>query len=512
MEKRPPELRREAGILLHPTSLPGPHGMGDLGASAQRFVDWLASAGCSLWQVLPLGPTGNNCPYACWSALAGNPLLVDLSALCAEGLLDEVDLTPPAFPPDGLIDYDAVRAFKQPRLERAARRLLAEPSHPLAAKYRAFRDQEAWALDAALFAVLKRRRGGAAYWDWERPLCDRDPAALAEVQRELAAEIEEEAVSLFFFEHQWAELRAYCHTRGVRLIGDIPIYVDRDSCDVWSHPHLFFLDARGLPTAVSGVPPDYFSELGQLWGNPLYRWEKMAEDDYFWWRRRLARALAQTDIVRIDHFRALAEYWAVPFGAPDARAGRWVEGPGIGFFQAIERHAGKLPLIAEDLGLIDDKVHTLREASGLPGMRVLQFAFGGDAENTHLPHNHTVDSVVYSGTHDNDTTLGWWRTAEPHLRTHVQRYLRVSGEDISWDLIHAALASVGHVAILPMQDVLRLGGEARMNSPGCQDGNWRWKLTGDPFSSDLAGRLRDLAWLYGRVPRPKKSPGSSTPT
>jgi 4-alpha-glucanotransferase len=499
METSPLEVRREGGILLHPTSLPGPHGMGDIGATARRFVDWLVSAGCSLWQVLPLGPTGNDCPYACWSALAGNPLLVDLVGLHQEGLLDEADIEPPTFPAGHLIDYDAVRAFKQPRLSRAARRLLADPSHPLTAEYRAFRERDAWALDAALFAILKRRRGGKAYWEWERPLRDRDPAAIAEARRELASEIEEVAVALFFFEHQWAALRAYCHARGVRVVGDIPIYVDRDSCDVWSHPDLFFLDEQGLPSEVSGVPPDYFSELGQLWGNPLYRWEKMADDDYLWWRRRLARALAHADIVRIDHFRALAEYWAVPFGAPDARGGRWVEGPSIGFFQAIERHAGKLPLIAEDLGLIDDKVLALREACALPGMRVLQFAFGGDASNTHLPHHHTALSVVYPGTHDNDTAVGWWRAAPAEVRAHAQRYLHTSGEDISWDLLRAAFASVGQFAIVPMQDVLSLGGEARMNNPGVIQGNWRWKLTGDPFRSDVAARLHDLAWLYGRT-------------
>jgi 4-alpha-glucanotransferase len=499
MQTSPLKVRREAGILLHPTSLPGPHGIGDIGATARRFVDWLASAGCSLWQVLPLGPTGNNCPYVCWSALAGNPLLVDLVSLHEAGLLDETDLEPPTFPVGNLVNYDSVRAFKQPRLERAARHMLADPTHPLAAEYRAFRDREPWALDAALFAVLKRRRDGRAYWEWEPPLRDRDPAALAEVRRALAAEIEEVAVTLFFFERQWAALRAYCHARGVRIVGDIPIYVDRDSCDVWTHPDLFFLDEQGVPSEVSGVPPDYFSELGQLWGNPLYRWEKMAEDDYLWWRGRLGRVLAQADIVRIDHFRALAEYWAVPFGAPDARGGRWVKGPGLGFFHAIERHAGELPLIAEDLGMIDDKVVALREASGLPGMRVLQFAFGGGADNTHLPHNHTIDSVVYPGTHDNDTTLGWWRAAQPQLRAHVQRYLRTTGEDISWDLMQAAYASVGQMAIVPMQDVLSLGAEARMNNPAVVHGNWRWKLTGNPFRADTAARLRELAVLYGRL-------------
>jgi 4-alpha-glucanotransferase len=307
------------------------------------------------------------------------------------------------------------------------------------------------------------------------------------------------AVTLFLFEHQWAELRAYAHARGIHIVGDIPIYVDRDSCDVWSHRDLFFLDAQGLPTAVSGVPPDYFSKLGQLWGNPLYRWDRMADDDFLWWRARLMRTLAHADVVRIDHFRGLSSYWEVPFGAPDARGGRWVEGPGMAFFQAIERHAGKLPLIAEDLGLIDNAVVTLREEAGLPGMRVLQFAFGGGADNTHLPHNHTPNSIVYPGTHDNDTAVGWWQSAEPHVRAHAQRYLRTSGREIHWDLIHAAFASVARRAIVPMQDVLGRGGEARMNNPGERSGNWRWKLTGDPFRSDIAERLHDLAEMYGRI-------------
>jgi 4-alpha-glucanotransferase len=493
-----PDTRREAGILLHPTSLPGPHGMGDIGASARRFLDWLSSAGLSLWQVLPLNPTGNFCPYVCWSALAGNPLLIDLAGLHESHLLTRAEIEAPTWPA-GPIDYDAVTAFKEPRIALAAERLLAAPDHPLHHEYAAFRDREPWARSAALFAVLKRRHGGTAFWDWPEPLRDRDPSAIGDAEKDLAGDIETMAVSLFFFEHQWAKLRAYGHARGVRILGDLPIYVDRDSADVWSHRDLFSLDAQGLPTAVSGVPPDYFSKLGQLWGNPLYRWDRMAEDDFLWWRTRLSRALTHTDIVRIDHFRAFSAYWEVPFGAPDARTGRWVKGPGIGFFEALGRHCGKLPLVAEDLGLIDDEVIELRRAAQLPGMRVLQFAFSGDAANPHLPHNHEPDNVVYPGTHDNDTTSGWWQAAPAEAKGQARRYLGISGQDIAWDLIRTAFASVAKIAVISMQDVLALGTEARMNDPGTTRGNWRWKLQGDPFRKELAERLRELASLYGRL-------------
>ncbi|AKT42202.1 4-alpha-glucanotransferase [Chondromyces crocatus] len=499
-----PETRREAGILLHPTSLPGPHGIGDLGRAARHFVDWLCSAGLSLWQVLPLGPTDNDAPYMSWSALAGNPLLVDLAALREAGLLDDDDLRPTEGLDHGsLVDYAAVRAFKEPRLAKAARKLLSTPSHPLAARYQEMKTRESWLLDAALFSVLRRQHGGIAWWDWATPLRDRDPQAIEAAKREHAEAIEEEAVALFFFEHQWAELRRYCNDRGVRIVGDIPIYVDRNSADVWTHRDLFFLDENGLPTGVAGVPPDYFSELGQLWGNPLYRWERMAKNDFAWWRTRLGRTLAHADVVRIDHFRGLASYWEIPFGAPDARGGRWVEGPGMAFFEAIERHEGRLPLIAEDLGMIDQEVLDLRHKADLPGMRVLHFAFGGGADNTHLPHHHTEDSVVYPGTHDNDTTVGWWRSMTAHVRTHTQVYLRVSGDEIHWDMIRTAFSSVGRMAIVAFQDVLGLGGEARMNNPAVPSGNWRFRLTGDPFRQEHAARLRDLAEMYDRIPRPR---------
>jgi len=498
--------QRDAGILLHPTSLPGHHGMGDIGAIARMFIDWLESAGLGAWQVLPLNPTGNNCPYVCWSAFAGNPLLVDLTGLADDGLLDRADVVT-GLPHGHLVDYEAVRAFKEPRLEKAAVKLLASPNHPLFAEYQAFRKAEAvWLDDATLFWVVKQKNGGKAWWDWQEKLRDRDPATLAAFQRDHAADIDMQAAIMFFFEHQWAKLRAYAKKRHIKIIGDLPIYVDRDSADVWSNRKLFQLNELGLPRDVSGVPPDYFSKLGQLWGNPLYDWDAMAKDDFRWWWARIQRVLAHTDIVRIDHFRAFAAYWAIPFGSPDARSGRWIEGPGMAFFDALKRHGGTLPLIAEDLGIIDDTVNALRKGAGLPGMRVLQFGFGAEAENTHLPHNHEPDNIVYPGTHDNDTVVGFFQAAEPRVRVHVQRYFRVNGHDIAWDFIHAAFASVAQTAMIPMQDVLALGSEARMNNPATVKGNWRFLLHGHVFRPELAARLRDFAELYGRLAVVPESP------
>lgn len=501
---------RDAGVLLHPTSLPGHHGMGDIGAIARLFIDWLESAGLGAWQVLPLNPTGNNCPYVCWSAFAGNPMLVDLMGLADEGLLDRNDVQQ-GLPHTPLIDYEAVHAYKEPRLERAATALLEHPKHPLFAEYQAFRKSEAeWLDDAVLFWVIKQKNDGKAWWDWDKKLRDRDPKALDTVRQTYARDIDRQAAIMFFFDHQWAKLRAYAKKRNIKIIGDLPIYVDRDSVDVWSNRKLFQLNEEGIPFSVSGVPPDYFSKLGQLWGNPLYDWKAMADDDFRWWWARIRRVLAHTDIVRIDHFRAFAAYWAIPHGSPDARSGKWVEGPGIAFFDALKRHGGELPLIAEDLGIIDDAVVNLRKSAGLPGMRVLQFGFGGDAENTHLPHNHEVDNVVYPGTHDNDTTVGFFRAAEPQVRAHVQRYLRVNGHDIAWDFIHAAFASVARTAIIPMQDVLALGTEARMNNPAVVKGNWRFVLQGHAFRPELAARLREFAELYDRLAKPP-TPAKESP-
>jgi 4-alpha-glucanotransferase len=478
--------------------------MGDLGRAARRFVDWLAASGLTLWQVLPLNPTSNNSPYMCWSAFAGNPLLLDLAGLAEIGLLDASDLE--HAPPAGtLVDFDAVHAFKTPRIERAAQRLVADRHHPLHAAFARFRESEAWARDAAVFWTLKQAHRGKPFWEWSVALRDREPAALAEAERAHADAIARTLASLFLFEHQWGELHAYAKARGVQLMGDLPIYVDRDSADVWSNQKLFDLGEGAVPSEVSGVPPDYYSEKGQLWGNPLYAWDTMAKDDFAWWRARLRRVLTHTDICRIDHFRAFSEYWAVPFGAPDARSGRWRKGPGTAFFEAIRKHEGDLPLVAEDLGIIDDEVTRIRREARLPSMRVLQFAFGGGADNPHLLHNHEADCVVYPSTHDNDTMNGWWRTASDATRVHAGIYTCILAEralrgDVAWDFVRAAWSSVARIAIASAQDVLGLGSEARMNDPATSRDNWRFRLARDPFTPELGAKLRDLSALYGRAP------------
>ncbi len=483
--------------------------MGDLGRGARRFIDWLAAAGLGVWQVLPLNPTSNNSPYMCWSAFAGNPLLIDLEGLVQLGLLEGHALQDP--PPNGsLVDFDAVHAFKGPLLDRAADQLLQRHDHPLAEAFAKFRATETWAHDAAVFAALKKAHGGKPFWEWSNALRDREPAAIAAAEKEHQHAIERILATLFLFEHQWGELHAYARERGVTLMGDLPIYVDRDSADVWTHQDLFALGEGAVPQEVSGVPPDYFSEKGQLWGNPLYAWDAMAKDDYAWWRARLRRVLTHTDICRIDHFRAFAGYWAVPFGATDARGGRWRKGPGSAFFEAIRKHEGALPLVAEDLGIIDDEVTEIRKAAGLPSMRVLQFAFGGDAENPHLPHNHEADCVVYPATHDNDTMNGWWAATSQETRIHAGLYIGILLEhalrgDVAWDFVRAAMASVARIAVASAQDVLGLGTEHRMNNPATATDNWRFRLTNDPFTPELAKKVHDLCRLYGRLPAPSRA-------
>ncbi len=497
---------RSAGILLHPTSLPGPHGIGDLGAGARQFVDWLESAGLTLWQVLPLVPPGAaNSPYASPSAFSGNPWLIDLQALVQEGLLQAKEL-PSRAVPGACADFSTVHLVKKALLERAADRLVQAPGHALHAGLRTFARTQSWAQDAGLFNALRERGEGKPWWDWPVDIRHRDPKALVWWRHELAESVDRYVALQFLFERQWQALRNHARERGIRLIGDAPIYVDADSADTWCHPHLFQLDAHGQAIAVAGVPPDYFSETGQLWGNPLYDWQAMAKDGYRWWIARMQRALTQTDLVRIDHFRGFSAYWAIPAGAEDARQGRWLPGPGLPLFKALKHglaascdaKTGALPLIAEDLGVVDDALVALREGAGLPGMRVLQFAFGGDNLNLFLPHNHEHRSVVYTGTHDNDTTVGWWQST-PEVQDHVRRYFGVDGHDIAWDLIRAAMASVCEMAIVPMQDVLSLGNEARMNKPGVAQGNWGWRVAADAFQPELAARLRELCVLYGRT-------------
>lgn len=498
MTTTPDRTPRTAGVLLHPSSLPGPTGIGEIGAVARHFVDWLATARLTRWQVLPLVPPGGgDSPYATPSAMSGNPWLIDLQDLVDEGLLSATEVDPPCFP-ETHADFAAVYAWKGPLLQRAAQNLVASPGHRLHAAWRAFSERNAWARDAALFHALREQQQHAAWWEWPAPLRDRDAQALKRARSQLAPDLDRYVALQFLFDAQWRALRRYAADRGVRLIGDLPIYVDADSADVWAHPTLFQLDAERRPTAVAGVPPDYFSETGQFWGNPLYDWQAMKADGYRWWQARIARALEQTDLVRIDHFRGFSAYWAIPAGAADARSGAWRPGPGLDLFRALARGLGGLPLIAEDLGVVDDALVALREGAGLPGMKVLQFAFGGDAQNPFLPHNHTEHAVVYSGTHDNDTTAGWYAAADAAVKSHLRAYFGEAQETAASLLVRAAFASVCHTAIVPMQDVLGLGSEGRMNVPGTTEGNWSWRMRDGDLTLLQAQRMARLVRLYGR--------------
>lgn len=492
---------RWGGVLLHPTSLPGGHGIGDLGPAAWDWLDWLATAGCRLWQVLPLGPTGyGDSPYQALSAFAGNPLLISLDLLAQEGLLtpEEVDALPDM--PEGCVDYGQVQRVKVPLLRLAGRRFLEGGAPHLEEPWAEFQARAAgWLEDFALFMALKEAYGGRAWLEWPDGLREREPKALAKARRDLADEVAVHRALQFLFFLQWSRLRERARARGVTLIGDVPIFVAHDSADVWAHPEWFHLDPGGRPTVVAGVPPDYFSEDGQRWGNPLYRWEALAAEGYRWWIERLRWTLDLVDVVRLDHFRGFEAYWEVPASAPTAREGRWVPGPGASFLEALRAALGGLPLIAEDLGVITPEVTALREAFGLPGMKVLQFAFDGDPDNPYLPHNYEPGYVVYTGTHDNDTASGWFAGAPEATRDFCLRYLASEGRAIAWDLVRAAWSSVARWALAPMQDLLGLGSEARMNVPGRPEGNWRWRLLPGQADAALAARLAEVNHLYGRA-------------
>lgn len=486
---------RSSGIILHPTSLPGRSGIGEIGTEAHRFLDFLAAAGQKIWQVLPLGPTGyGDSPYQCFSAFAGNPLLIEL---------DGQDPAP-AFPED-TVDYGRVIEYKLPLIRRAAERFVPD------ADYEEFtRSHASWLDDYALFMALKQEHGGAAWTLWPRPLALREPGALARARERLTAGIAAQKYAQYIFFRQWGRLRAACEERGIRLLGDVPIYVAHDSADVWANPGLFQLDENGNPRVVAGVPPDYFSATGQLWGNPIYRWDAMKRSGYAWWIERLRATLALVHMIRLDHFRGFEAYWEVPAGERTAENGRWVKGPGADFFEAAEAALGRLPLIAENLGVITPEVEAIRERFGYPGMSVLQFAFGKDPQGPDFrPHNYPRDRVAYTGTHDNDTTLGWWtssgagdstRTARDiaEERRFARTYLATDGADIHWVFIRTVMASVADVAMFPLQDVFGLGSEARMNLPGRPAGNWRWRFRRDMLKPELASRLKELAQAYDR--------------
>jgi 4-alpha-glucanotransferase len=496
---KPQPRKRSAGILLHPTSLPGPYGIGDLGPAAYQWVDWLVRARQTYWQVLPLGPTGyGDSPYQCFSAFAGNPYLISPELLQRDDLLLGEDVAGSEFPADR-VDYGPVIQFKVRLLSQAWERFKSGTAPHLRKPFEDFcRQETAWLDDYALFMALKDTHGGRSWVEWPPEEHQRQPAALERARTHLSDGMGLHKFRQFLFFRQWRELKQYANQHGVRLIGDAPIFVSSDSADVWSHPKLFLLDKENKPIYVAGVPPDYFSRTGQLWGNPLYDWDALKRTGYAWWVARLRVTLQQVDLIRLDHFRGFEAYWEIPAGNPTAEIGRWVKGPGADLFTTLRRELGSLPIIAEDLGVITPEVEALRDRFHLPGMRILQFAFGGAAENRFLPHNYEHNTIVYTGTHDNDTTRGWYAMLSDHERHLVRRYLGRDGSDIAWDLLRLAWSSVADYALAPLQDVLNLGTEGRMNLPGSATDNWGWRYLAEQLHDDVMYRLRDLTEVYGR--------------
>ena len=496
-------LSRSSGILLHLTSLPGPHGSGDLGESAYHFVDWLVDAGQKLWQILPLGGIGaGNSPYMSSSAFAGNLLLIDLADLQRQGWLTAVDLLPPVGFSDDQVNFEQVVPWRRQQLEKAARQFYASAKpQELLALQDFCHSQVDWLPDYILFMALSEASAGRDWCDWAPELARREPQALAAARLQYAPSLAFWTFCQWRFFTQWCRLKAYANGRGVRMVGDAPIFIAYQSAEVWARPELFELDEGGRARVVAGVPPDYFSPTGQRWGNPLYRWAAHAAEGFAWWVNRVRRIFELVDLVRIDHFRGFADYWEIPASEPTAINGRWLPGPGAALFDAIRTHLGALPIIAEDLGLITPAVTTLRQQFKLPGMRILHFAFGGANDNTYLPHNYEPNTVVYTGTHDNNTTQGWWGEAPEAERHHVREYLDLKpGEetDIHWKLIAAACASVADTAIHPLQDVLGLGENSRMNLPGVGQGYWEWRFTWAQVKPAHAQELRRLCELYRR--------------
>ncbi len=493
--------QRSSGILLHPSSLPSRGGIGDFGPAAYEFVDWLAAAKQTLWQMLPLGPPGyGNSPYSCTSAFAGNVLFVSAERLADLGLLQrqEVDALPDGNSP---VDYEGVTANKLPLLRKAADRFLQDTDAELRSSYEAFCERnKLWLEDHVLFSVLREKFGNQAWHSWTPGLVMREPEAIEKARTELARELDRERFLQFAFFQQWCLLRSYCEERGIRIVGDLAIFVSYDSADVWTHPEIFRLQDDLLPEVVAGVPPDAFSETGQRWGNPLYDWDKLKARGYDWWIDRLRWAVETCDIVRLDHFRGFEAYWEIPADEPTAIHGKWVHGPNHDLFLALRNALGKLPFIAEDLGYITPEVEQLRKTLDIPGMKVLQFGFGNRGAHIYLPHSYDPNSVVYTGTHDNDTCLGWWKnSASEEEKLFAAAYLNITREDdIAWSFVRGALTSVANLAIIPIQDVLGLDSDARMNVPSESDGNWSWRLGHGKLTEELAIRLARLVELTDR--------------
>jgi len=502
---------RSSGILLHPTSLPGPNGIGELGPEAHRFAEFLGDSGQRIWQVLPLGPTGyGDSPYQGFSAFAGNPLLISLDVLVERGYLNAGDLQErPDFPADN-VDFGAVIAWKVPLLRKAFEAFARNGAAGRDAFDAFCRKHSAWLEEFALFMALKQAHNNVMWTEWDHELALRDPAAIERARSELRDEIECTKFVQFEFDRQWRELKAHCARNDVQILGDMPIYVALDSADVWANPGLFEIDEQGKPNVVAGVPPDYFSATGQLWGNPIYRWQAHAASGYAWWIARFRWGLEVLDMVRLDHFRGFEAYYEVPAGDSTAVRGNWVKGPGASLFAALESALGKLPIVAENLGVITPEVEALREKFGFPGMAILQFAFGNDPQAPQFrPHNYQHHLVAYTGTHDNDTAVGWWNggTGANSVRSLAdiekemacaRRYLNTDGTEINWVMIRTLMSSVADMVLFPMQDVLGTGSEARMNLPGSSAGNWCWRFRAESLSPAVSGRLRQLAETYER--------------
>jgi 4-alpha-glucanotransferase len=492
------KLKRSSGILLHPTSLPGNYGIGSLGQQALNFIDFLHLAGQKLWQVLPMGHTGyGDSPYQCFSIFAGNPILIDLDSLKDDGLLEEFDLLTDEEFDDEKVDYGKVIIYKNKVLLQAFAKFSS--SHLLRDAFNLYAEENHhWLDDYATFIALKENFGGKPWWEWPDDYRYMKPLVIEHFKQEHAHSVEFQKFVQYVFHGQWHRVKRYANERGISVVGDMPLYVAHDSADVWSNHVVFQFDEDRNPTHVAGVPPDYFSATGQLWGNPLYDWDYMQEHDFAWWTKRLEASIAQYDIIRIDHFRGFEAYWAVPFGDETAQNGKWIKAPGQELFKTIAGRMGALPIIAEDLGLITDEVEALRDDFGFPGMKILQFAFGGSPENSYLPHSYNRNFAVYTGTHDNDTLKGWYDQLEPGIHEQIREYVDSKTGNINKKLIRLAWSSVADMAIIPIQDLLELGSEARMNIPGTPSGNWQWRYQKHLLTPEKAVWLKDITRIYNR--------------
>ena len=495
-------FERSSGILFHPTSLPGKYGIGTLGKEAYAFIDFLKKSKQKLWQIFPLGPTGyGDSPYQSFSSFAGNPYLIDFDLLIEAHLLSEEDLRDVFFGDnEEYIDYGAIYNQKYPLLRRAYENFKSSDNHEMRENLEHFkRENASWLNDYSLYISLKNHFNGLPWNEWAHDIKNREHGAMEHYRNELADDIEYHNFIQFLFFKQWGDVKRYANENGIKIIGDIPIFVAADSSDAWANPEIFLFDEERKPVKVAGVPPDYFSATGQLWGNPLYNWQKLKETNYSWWVERVRANLSTCDIIRIDHFRGFEAYWAVPYGDDTAINGQWEPGPGIDLFNAIKSQLGELPIIAEDLGLMTQGVIDLREATGFPGMKILGFAFDSGEENDYLPHTYTKNCVVYTGTHDNDTLIGWFQKAKEEDRQFARDYLNSRSDDkIHWDAIRGAWSSVANMAISPVQDFLGLGSEARINTPGVAAGNWQWRLKHGVLTDELADRIAKLTKVYSR--------------